>query len=392
MKKRVAVLGATGSIGKNAIDILREDKERFDVVLLSSHSDISGLLNLSREFPAAALAVSDPDAASKVSALPKGVYTGNAGLLRAIGEISPDMALNGIAGAAGLEPSLTALKAGADLALANKETIVMAAPLVFALAKKNGRRVLPVDSEHHAISSLLEAHGRENIAELILTASGGPFRKRKREDFNKITVEEALAHPTWNMGPKITLDSATLANKGLEVIEAVGLFNMPTEKISVVIHPQSIVHSMARLRDGAVYAQLSRPDMRLPIHSALYYPKCTPCSWGRLDFSEGLTLDFEPPDFEAFPMLSLAYEAAKQGGLYPTAYNAANESATEAFFAKKAGFLDIPRIVEYVLNRDWNTAGNLENAEALQIILEADKKARKTANTFISEENLCLCS
>ncbi|MDR3115375.1 MAG: 1-deoxy-D-xylulose-5-phosphate reductoisomerase, partial [Treponema sp.] len=241
------------------------------------------------------------------------------------------------------------------------------------------------DSEHHAVSSLLEAHGRENAAEIILTASGGPFRKRKREDFARITVEEALAHPTWNMGPKITLDSATLANKGLEVIEAAGLFNMPPEKITVVIHPQSIVHSMARLKDGAVYAQLSRPDMRLPIHNALYYPDCTPCSWGHLDFSGGLTLDFEPPDFEAFPMLSLAYEAAKRGRLYPAAYNAANEAAAAAFLTKKIGFLDIFRVVGYVLERDWNAAGNLESPEALQIILEADEKARKTANMFISE-------
>jgi 1-deoxy-D-xylulose-5-phosphate reductoisomerase len=192
------------------------------------------------------------------------------------------------------------------------------------------------------------------------------------------------------MGPKITLDSATLANKGLEVIEAAGLFNMPPRKITVVIHPQSVVHSMVRLKDGAVYAQLSRPDMRLPIHNALYYPECTPCSWGLLDFSGGLTLEFEPPDFDAFPMLSLAYEAAKRGGLYPAVYNAANEAAAAAFLTKKAGFLDIPRVVGYVLDRDWNPTGNFASAEALQIILEADKKARKTANAFISEKNLCL--
>ncbi|MDR2071140.1 MAG: 1-deoxy-D-xylulose-5-phosphate reductoisomerase [Treponema sp.] len=383
MKKRVAVLGATGSIGKNTIDVLREGRDCFETVLLSTHRDISGLLALSREFPGAALAVTGPD-----SALPKGVYTGKEGLLRAIAGVAPDLAVNGIAGAAGLEPSLAVLDAGADLALANKETVVMAAPLVFALAKKKGRRILPVDSEHHAVSSLLEAHGRENVEEIILTASGGPFRKRKREDFARITPEEALAHPTWNMGPKITLDSATLANKGLEVIEAAGLFNMPPGGISVVIHPQSIVHSMARLKDGAVYAQLSRPDMRLPIHNALYYPECAPCSWGRLDFT-GLTLEFEAPDFEAFPMLPLAYEAARRGGLYPAVYNAANESAAAAFLAKKTGFLDIPRIVDYVLNKNWNTTGDFESAETLQIILEADEKARKIANAYILEKNLC---
>jgi 1-deoxy-D-xylulose-5-phosphate reductoisomerase len=384
MKKRIAVLGATGSIGKNTIDVLREGKDRFEVVLLSSHTDVSGLLALSREFPAAALALTGSDRAPGLSA-GRGVYTGKAGLLRAIAGIAPDLAVNGIAGAAGLEPSLAALDAGADLALANKETVVMAAPLVFALAKKKGRRVLPVDSEHHAVSSLLEAHGGEKASEIILTASGGPFRKRKREDFARITVEEALAHPTWNMGPKITVDSASLANKGLEVIEAAALFNMPPERVTVVIHPQSIVHSMVRLKDGAVYAQLSRPDMRLPIHNALYYPECTPCSVEPLDFT-GLTLEFEAPDFKAFPMLSLAYEAVKRGGLYPAVYNAANESAAAAFLTKKIGFLDIPRVVEYVLNEDWNTSEDFESAEALQIILEADGKARKSADAYISEK------
>lgn len=389
MKKRIAVLGATGSIGKSTIDVLREGREYFEAVLLSSHRDVSGLLALSREFPGAALALTGLESAPGVSALPKGVYRGKAGLLRAIAGTAPDLTVNGIAGAAGLEPSLAALEAGADLALANKETVVMAAPLVFALAKKKGRRILPVDSEHHAVSSLLEARRRENVEEIILTASGGPFRKRKREDFAQITVEEALAHPTWNMGPKITIDSASLANKGLEVIEAAGLFNMPPDRITVVIHPQSIVHSMVRLKDGAVYAQLSRPDMRLPIHNALYYPECTPCSLGRLDFTGGLTLEFEAPDFEAFPMLPLAYEAVKQGGLYPAAYNAANEEAAAAFLTKKAGFLDIPRIVEYVLDRDWHTTGNLESPEALRVILEADGMARKIAHAYISENNLC---
>jgi 1-deoxy-D-xylulose-5-phosphate reductoisomerase len=389
MKKRVAVLGATGSIGKSTIDVLRKGKENFEVVLLSSHTGISGLLALSREFPAAALALSGPESAP--GGLPEGAYTGKAGLLRAIAETAPDLVVNGISGAAGLEPSLAALDAGADLALANKETIVMAAPLVFALAKKKGRRILPVDSEHHAISTLLETHGGEKADEIILTASGGPFRKRKRETLAQVTVEEALAHPTWSMGPKITIDSASLANKGLEVIEAVRLFDTAPEKITVVIHPQSIVHSMVRLKDGAVYAQLSRPDMRLPIHNALYYPDCTPCSFGRLDFT-GLTLEFGEPDFEAFPMLPLAYEAARRGGLYPVAYNAANEAAAAAFITKRAAFLDIPRIVGYVLDKDWGTE-NFVSPEAwppsLQIILEADEKARKTADTYILEKNLC---
>jgi 1-deoxy-D-xylulose-5-phosphate reductoisomerase len=392
MKKRVAVLGATGSIGKSTFDVLRENPDKhqdFEVVLISSHTDAAGLLALSREFPGAALALTGSDSTAALNKAASGrVYAGKAGLLQAIAGTGPDIVVNGISGAAGLEPSLAALEAGADLALANKETVVMAAPLVFARAKKKGRRILPVDSEHHAIASLLEAHGRENAAGIILTASGGPFRKRKREDLARVTVEEALAHPTWNMGPKITLDSASLANKGLEVIEAAGLFNLPPEEIAVVIHPQSIVHSMVRLKDGAVYAQLSRPDMRLPIHNALHYPDCTPCSFGRLDFTS-LTLEFEAPDFEAFPMLSLAYEAAKRGGLCTAVYNAANEAAAAAFLTKRIGFLDIPRIVEYVLEKGSDVSIDFESPDALQIILEADKKARMAADMYIAEKNLC---
>jgi 1-deoxy-D-xylulose-5-phosphate reductoisomerase len=390
MKKRVAVLGATGSIGKSAFDILREEREDFEVILISSHTNVDGLLALSREFPGAVPVLTGSESRAAPDGAASGqVYAGKEGLLRAIAGTGPDIVVNGISGAAGLEPSLAALDAGADLALANKETIVMASPLVFARAKKKGCRILPVDSEHHAIASLLEAHGRENAEGIILTASGGPFLKRKREDLSGVTVEEALAHPTWNMGPKITLDSASLANKGLEVIEAAGLFNMTPGDIAVVIHPQSIVHSMVRLKDGAVYAQLSRPDMRLPIHNALHYPDCAPCSFGRLDFA-ALTLEFEAPDFRAFPMLSLAYEAAKRGGLYTTVYNAANEAAASAFLTKRAGFLDIPRIVEYVLEKDFGVSVDFESPDALGIILEADKKARMAADMYISEKNLCL--
>jgi 1-deoxy-D-xylulose-5-phosphate reductoisomerase len=235
----------------------------------------------------------------------------------------------------------------------------------------------------------LEAHGKEKVEEILLTASGGPFRKRKKEELAAVTVEEALAHPTWNMGPKISLDSASMANKGLEVIEAVRLFDVAPERVTVVVHPQSVVHSMVRLKDGAVYAQLSRPDMRFPIHNALYYPDCEPCSSGALDF-KALTLEFEAPDFERFPMLPLAYEAARKGGLYPAVYNAANEAAVAAFLTKRAAFLDIPRIVEYVLNRDWKieVPGTSVPGLTLQDILETDKKARKIAEKFIAEEIL----
>jgi 1-deoxy-D-xylulose-5-phosphate reductoisomerase len=375
MKKRVALLGATGSIGRSSLDVLRNGKDDFEVVLLSSHTNKRGLLELAGEFPSAALVLSG------YSAPQEGIsFYGSPGLLRAVAGSGADIVINGIAGAAGLEPSLAALNAGADLALANKETLVMAAPLVLALAEEKKVRILPVDSEHSAIFNLIEAHGKERISQILLTASGGPFRKYTRERLAAVSPAEALAHPTWNMGPKITVDSASLANKGLEVIEAAGLFRAPVEHITVVVHPQSVVHSMVRLWDGAVYAQLSRPDMRLPIHSALYGPQCLPCPFGILDFDAALTLEFEKPDPERFPMLPLAYDAARLGGVYPAVYNAANEAAAAAFLQEAVGFLDIPRIVGYVLNRDWTSAGF---DMTLESILRADAEARKLAAAFI---------
>ncbi|MDR2784443.1 MAG: 1-deoxy-D-xylulose-5-phosphate reductoisomerase [Treponema sp.] len=388
-KKRVAILGATGSIGKNALDILRAGKNDFEPVLFSGYRDVPGLLALAKEYPAAALALSGGDCGSSDCAdlARAGACFGREGLLRSIAECGADIAVNAIAGAAGLEPSLAALEAGADLALANKETIVMAGELVFALAKRKQARIIPVDSEHSAVFSLLEAHGRDQTAEILLTASGGPFRKKPQEELERITPKEALNHPTWNMGPKITIDSATLANKGLEVIEAAKLFDMDTERIKVVVHPQSIVHSMVRLRDGAVYAQLSRPDMRLPIHNALYYPEVTPQPFGHLDF-DSLTLEFEKPDYGRFPMLALAYEASRGGGMYPAVYNAANEAAVSAFTENRAGFSDIPRIVSFVLQDDWNSGtafSGADSAETLRAILETDRLAREKAEKFILE-------
>jgi 1-deoxy-D-xylulose-5-phosphate reductoisomerase len=389
-KKRVAVLGATGSIGKSTLDVLRSGSDDFEPVLFSSHRDTAGLLSLSKEYPASALALSGADSGgadfSRVKA-----YFGREGLLRSIAECRADVVVNGIAGAAGLEPSLAALEAGADLALANKETIVMAGELAFGLAKRKNARIIPVDSEHSAVFSLIEAHGRDRTAEILLTASGGPFRGRPGEDLERISPEEALNHPTWNMGPKITIDSATLANKGLEVIEAAGLFGMNVEQIRVVVHPQSVVHSMIRLKDGAVYAQLSRPDMRLPIHNALYYPDVTPCPFGFLDF-DSLTLTFEKPDPERFPMLALAYEAARRGGLWPTVYNAANEAAVSAFTGKRIGFSCIPRVVSSVLRGGWDPGAapsNADGAETLRVILEADRLAREKAENFILEMKRC---
>jgi 1-deoxy-D-xylulose-5-phosphate reductoisomerase len=389
MKKRVAILGVTGSIGKSALDVLRAGKDRFEAALFSCHREAAPLLALAKEYPAALLALSGSETA------PAGIsYAGKAGLLRAIAECGADVVVNGIAGAAGLEPSLGVLETGADLALPNKETIVMAAALVFAKAKKRGGRILPVDSEHAAIFSLLEAHGAENLAEILLTASGGPFRRASMAELEKISVRDALKHPTWSMGPKITVDSATMANKGLEVIEAAGLFNIDPDKITVVVHPQSVVHSMIRLKGGPIYAELSKPDMRLPIHRALHYPEQAPCAFGALDLGGpdfgGLNLEFERPDTAKFPLLPLAFEAARRGGAWPILYNAANESAASAFLSGSISFLDIGRVVGYVFKDAEKIAGSAGSSDfaaegALPLILEIDRRGREKAEAHIRE-------
>jgi 1-deoxy-D-xylulose-5-phosphate reductoisomerase len=370
MKKRVAVLGATGSIGASSLDVLSRGRDDFEVVLLSAHTDGAGLARLGQSWPAAV----------QVLAGGKG---GRETLLAAIAGAGADITINGISGAAGLEPSLAAIAAGSDLALANKETVVMAGPLVFKNAAEHKVNIIPVDSEHSAVFQLLAAHtrsGAEMLDEIILTASGGPFRKYSREEMERVTPEQALAHPTWNMGPKITIDSASLANKGLEVIEAARLFTVPPEKIKVLIHPQSIVHSMVRLRDGAVYAQLSRPDMRHPIHAALYWPCSAPASFDRLEF-DSLTLEFAKPDTARFPMLALAFAAAEKGGMYPCAYNAANEAAVAAFLDRQIGFLEIPRITGYVLDKDWSAA-----CDDIGAVLEADREARSLACQLLRKQ------
>ena len=367
MKKRIAVLGATGSIGKSSLDVISRDKENFEAVLLTARSSGSSLQELSKQFPSAVCVLTETSG-------------GDEKLLSAIAEAKPDITINGIAGAAGLKPSLAAVNAGSHLALANKETIVMAGLLVMRHAKEKNVNIIPVDSEHSAVFHLLrreEKSKEDSVSEIILTASGGPFRNLTAEQMRAVTVEDALCHPTWNMGQKITIDSASMANKGLEIIEACVFFDMPCDKIKVVIHPQSIVHSMIRLCNGVIYAQMSKPDMRHPIHDALYWPVTTPSALEPISF-DSLTLEFFEPDAEKFPMLKYAYLAAKQKGLYPCAYNAANETAAAAFLERKIKFWDIPRITEAVLQSDW-TGDELD----LDAILNADKQARKKADSMI---------
>jgi 1-deoxy-D-xylulose-5-phosphate reductoisomerase len=247
----------------------------------------------------------------------------------------------------------------------------MAPHLVMETARRQNRKIIPVDSEHQAVYHLLKAHGRENLEKIILTASGGPFRSYSMEQLKNVTVKQALSHPTWSMGPKISIDSASLANKGLEVIEAARLFDIGGEKINVVIHPQSIVHSMIKLKTGSIYAQLSKPDMRLPIQSALFDCDPPPSEWGELSFDD-LTLTFEKPDTERFPMLPLAWEAIRRGGLYPAVYNAANEAAVDAFIKKRIKFIEISQKVEYAIERDW-----LGSPLSIRDVLETDREVRK---------------
>jgi 1-deoxy-D-xylulose-5-phosphate reductoisomerase len=376
VKKRVAVLGATGSIGKNTLDILRNCRDSFEPVLFTSNRNGEELLKLKKEFPSVLTAMADKKSNAH------GVdFRGEDGILEAIARAGAEITVNGIAGAAGLLPSEAVIKAGSDLALANKETVVMAGEIIFALAKEKKVQVIPVDSEHSALFKLLESHGSSNTEELILTASGGPFRNRSPEELVNVTLEEALVHPTWNMGPKISIDSATLANKGLEVIEAAFLFSFPPEKIKVVIHPQSIVHSMIRLKNGAVYAQMSKPDMRLPIHDALFWPRTEPSPFGALDL-DSLSLNFEKADFDSFPMLALAYKALKDA--LPAVYNAANETAVEAFTQRRIGFLEISRLVRYVLDKTPRCA---QDVKTIGTVLEKDREARSLAQEYIRKRS-----
>jgi 1-deoxy-D-xylulose-5-phosphate reductoisomerase len=374
MKKRVIILGATGSIGRSALDVVAANPGRFELVGLSTHSNTKALEAVLSKYQSAVGAFTGPGLA------PAGIaFSGSGAALELLDAVEADIVVNGISGAAGLSPSFKAVSMGRDLALANKETVVMAGPLVMAAAALKNARLLPVDSEHSAIFQLLAAQGAEKVEELVLTASGGPFRAWPVEKLARVDAAQALAHPTWKMGGKITIDSATLANKGLEVIEAVRLFGFPPEKVRVLVHPQSLVHSLVRLLDGSLYAQISEPDMRLPIHNALFWPDCLPSPFGRLELA-GRTMSFEEPDRQAFPMLDLAYSAIRSGAAYPIAYNAADEVAVAEFRAGRIGFMAIAELTRRVLAADWS-------AEPVSIgaVLEADGAARRIATDVAKE-------
>jgi 1-deoxy-D-xylulose-5-phosphate reductoisomerase len=368
--RTVAILGATGSVGRQALEIVRRNPD-LRLVGLAAHSAADEVVAAAEELGAGCVALADPAAAERARALFDGDVVGVVDL---VGRVRADVVLNAIVGAAGLEATMAALAAGSDLALANKESLVAGGELVTAAVRRSGRQLLPVDSEHSALRQCLEGAPEETIESLVLTASGGPFRGWTRRQLAEVTAAQALAHPTWSMGAKITIDSATLMNKGLELIEAHHLFGLPYDRVEVVVHRQSIVHGMARFRDGALIAHMGLPDMRVPISYALTYPARVATPAPRLDLSQPFALDFEPPDLDTFPCLALARQAGQTGGTAPCALNAANEVAVAAFLAGDCGFLQIAETVQAVLD-----AVDVEPLESVAQVLAADARARELA-------------
>ncbi|HTX54075.1 MAG TPA: 1-deoxy-D-xylulose-5-phosphate reductoisomerase [Candidatus Baltobacteraceae bacterium] len=351
--KRLAILGSTGSIGTSTLDVLRAHPEDFSVVALAGGSNLDRLEQQVREFAPAVVAVGSEagarELARRLGRTRQTVVWGEAGLAQAAAESGADLVVSAVVGGAGLVPTMAALSAGKTVALANKESLVMAGELMTSMARQRNTRILPVDSEHSAIFQCLNGHP-DQVQRLILTASGGPFRQFAIEAFARITPQDALRHPTWSMGKKITIDSATLLNKGLEVIEAHWLFGLPLDRVDVIVHPQSVIHSMVEYVDGSVLAQLGVPDMRVPIQYALTYPERRPCPAARLSLAALGSLTFEPVDTHKFPALSLAYEAARGGGSWPTVLNAANEVAVQRFLDGRIGFDEIPTLMRKAMD------------------------------------------
>ncbi len=377
--KTVSVVGSTGSIGTQTLDVVASEPDRYRVIALGANQSVDLLVEQAHAVRPERVAIAEESLAAGLRArLPAGteVWAG-AGALAAIAT-DADVVVNGVVGFAGLPVTLAALEAGRRLALANKESLIAGGPVVQRARATPGAEILPVDSEHAAVHQCLRAGGRERLARIVLTASGGPFRGRSGAELGGITVDDALAHPTWSMGPKITVDSSTLMNKGLEVIEAHELFGAPYDRIEVVVHPQSIVHSMVEFTDGSTVAQLSHPDMRLPISYALAYPDRGQVAFGALDWTTVGRLDFEAPDRGAFPCLDLAYEAGREGGTAPAWLNAANEIAVEAFLEGRISWKSIADVVKETLVRHHGT-----NPVSVDVVLDADRRAREQARRVV---------
>ena len=375
---QIALLGSTGSIGASTLDVVRRYPDRYRIAGLAAGGNVELLAAQVREFRPRLVALSDPDAAAQLRLLvgsgsPE-VCAGAKGATAVAIMDEADMVVAAIAGSAGLVPTYSAVRAGKNIALANKETMVMAGNLITRAAQEHGCRIIPVDSEHSAIFQLLEGRNRQDVRRILLTASGGPFFGYSSAELEQVTPEQALNHPRWKMGPKVTTDSATLMNKGLEIIEAHWLFGMPAGQIGVVVHPQSIIHSMVEFVDGTVLAQMSQPDMRAPIAYALSCPERLHDIVTPLDFARIGTLSFFEPDIDCFPTIRLAYRALEAGGLVPAVMNAANEVAVEKFHEHAIAFTAIAQLIETVM--DTFTGGS---ADSMDAVLEADRWARETA-------------
>ncbi len=382
--KHLAILGSTGSIGRSTLSVVAEHPEEFVVTGLAAGKNVELLAQQIKQFQPFQVSVQDEETAARLRPLlpadrQPAVSWGAEGAKQVALTAGVDLVVSAMVGAVGLEPTLAAVQAGIPVALANKETLVAAGPLVMAAAKEQGVPLIPVDSEHSAVFQALQGQRRQDVRRLWLTASGGPFRAHSAAQLAEVTPEEALRHPNWSMGPKITVDSATMMNKALEVIEASVLFELPADRIAVYIHPQSIVHSLVEFVDGSVLAQLGVPDMRLPIAYALTYPRRLPLSASRLDICQVARLTFEPPDLERFPGLRLGYEAAAAGGTMPAVLNAANEVAVAAFLAGGLKFQDIPRIVARTM-----AAHGAEAMESLDQVLAVNRWARDFAQGLLS--------
>ena len=372
--KNLVVLGSTGSIGTQTLDVVRANPDRFHILVLVANRSDELLEKQIKEFQPELAVLSDEAAAKRLKERFAGktrIEGGRQAVIDAAVYPEADIIVTSLMGFAGLEPTMAALEAGKDIALANKETLVVAGELVMAKAKEKGCAILPVDSEHCALFQCLQGQDRAALEKLIITASGGPFRGKKADQLQNVTIKDVLAHPTWNMGQKITVDSASLINKGLEVIEARWLYDVDFDRIQVVVHPQSIIHSMVQYQDGTVMAQLGCTDMRLPIQYALTYPERVVSSFPRVDFYELAKLTFEKPDMDTFRGLKLAFEAGRTGGTMPCIMNAANEVAVEAFLRGESGFLRIYELIEAAMN-----AGEVVYTPSLEQLLEADRWAR----------------
>ena len=380
--KKIAIMGSTGSIGTQTLDVVRENKD-IEVVGLSAGSNVDLMEKQIREFqPKLAVMGNEKmavDLKCRVADQPVKVSWGMDGLLELASMPESEILVTAIVGMIGIRPTIAAIEAGKDIALANKETLVTAGHLIMPLARKHNVQILPVDSEHSAIFQALHGENPSQISRLLITASGGPFRGKKTEDLEKVTVQDALKHPNWAMGRKITIDSATLVNKGLEVMEAKWLFGVDLDRIDVVVQPKSIIHSMVEFVDGAVIAQLGTPDMKLPIQYALYYPERRYLPGERLDFRKLTEITFEVPEMDTFRGLPLAMEASRRGGSMPTVFNAANERAVAAFLDEKIRFLDIYTLIEEAM-----TAHQVKEHPDLEQILDAEKEAWEFVNHWIA--------